>query len=557
MENLQQITLKNPKIISFFEKNKNYDPEIMFLYFLEFLENININLTEKVNTTINNQILSGVLELKNQNNIIYDNLNKINTEITNSILLKMHDVKNEYIHDMKLLLANDTNDKIVSILEKNNSNLIDKTTIVINDIIPKNNQTINSHINEQIYLFQKTITDDTNKIINSLNENNKGVDIKEYFNIFEQKFSNMIEKILIPINTITHSNEKFNDFINKYSNNANYKGLVGENQLYFVLNNMFPNGEIVTTTGQKESGDFLLKREHKPNIIFENKNYLNNVPIDEVLKFIRDIGIQKTHGIFLSQNSGICLRDNYKIEYHNGVILVFLHKVNYSPDKIQIAVDIIDQLSLKIGELCQNDENTNNISNDLLEEINKEYQKFAIYKEKQSSLLKDYYNKSVSMLNEHNFPSLEKYLSNKFASTSKVNNRHRCEYCEYVTTTLKKLSAHKRVHKTELKNEIKNEIAQKQRTMGEKIFNRLLQNQEPNQEKHTEPKEESEQEQEESDEEEKQEPEEPKPETHSKTDTKTELKREPQIQIKIKPQISSQNPLNTQPITIKPLKQNK
>ena len=81
MENLHQITLKNPKIISFFEKNKNYDPEIMFLCFLEFLENMNINLNEKINTTINNQILSGVLELKNQNNIIYDNLNKINTEI--------------------------------------------------------------------------------------------------------------------------------------------------------------------------------------------------------------------------------------------------------------------------------------------------------------------------------------------------------------------------------------------------------------------------------------------------------------------------------------------
>ena len=543
MENLHQITLKNPKIISFFEKNKNYDPEIMFLCFLEFLENMNINLNEKINTTINNQILSGVLELKNQNNIIYDNLNKINTEITNSILLKMHDVKNEYINDMKLLLSNDTNDKIVSILEKNNSNLIDKTTIVINDIIPKNNQTINSHINEQIYLFQKTITDDTNKIINSLNESNKGVDIKEYFNIFEQKFSNMIEKILIPINTITHSNEKFNDFINKYSNNANYKGQVGENQLYFVLNNMFPNGEIITTTGQKESGDFFLKREHKPNIIFENKNYSNNVPIDEVLKFIRDIEIQKTHGIFLSQKSGICLRDNYQIEYHNGVILVFVHKVNYSPEKIQIAIDIIDQLSVKIDELCQNDENTNNISNDILNEINKEYQHFATQKSNTIEYLKESNKKSLSHIEELKFPSLEKYLSNKFASTSKINNRHRCEYCEYVTTTLKKLSAHKRVHKTELKNENKNEISQKQRTTIEKKTDI---------ENHKEPKEEPESEDKEADKEEKQEPEESKPETYS--ETKIEQKREPQIQIQIKPQIISK--VQPQPITIKTNKRN-
>ena len=144
--------------------------------------------------------------------------------------------------------------------------------------------------------------------------------------------------------------------MNKYSLNSSYKGQAAENQLFIVLNSMFPTGEIINTTGQKSSGDFLLKRDNKPDIIFENKDYLNNVYIGEIRKFIIDIETQNKHGIFLSQKSGIASRANYQIEFHKGNILVFLHNVEYSKEKIQIAVDIIDNLSVKLEELIQDDD---------------------------------------------------------------------------------------------------------------------------------------------------------------------------------------------------------
>ena len=78
------------------------------------------------------------------------------------------------------------------------------------------------------------------------------------------------------------------------------KGQFGENQLETVLNQLYPTGEILNTTGTPASCDFRVNRQDLPTILFETKNYDRNVTIDEVKKFIRDIDQQKCHGIFLS-----------------------------------------------------------------------------------------------------------------------------------------------------------------------------------------------------------------------------------------------------------------
>lgn len=449
---MEEIVLKNPKIIKFFHEHEDMDPDITILYFIEFLEKLGDNISEKMTLVINTQILSSVLELKQKNQAIYDNINKINTDITNSLCIKMHDIKKEYIEDIKMVIASNTNEKIASILEKNNSLLIDKTALVLNNIIPKSNQLLHNHIDEQIKTFQRTISEDTSKVLKSLDKEN--IDLKEYFSLFEQKFGVMFQNIVSPINTNIQTQDKLctelSDFLNKYRLNSSYKGQAGETQLCMVLNKMFPTAEIINTTGQKASGDFLLKRDNKPNIIFENKDYEENVYIDEIRKFIRDIETQNTHGIFLSQKSGIASRSNYQIEFHKGNILVFIHNVEYSKEKIQIAVDIIDNLSVKLNEVSS-DEETNNISNDILEEINKEYQNFAIQKDNLIGILKESNKKSLLQVEELKFPTLDHYLSNKFASTAnvtKLTNRFKCDMCNFTTNTLKSLSAHKRAHKS-------------------------------------------------------------------------------------------------------------
>lgn len=107
-----------------------------------------------------------------------------------------------------------------------------------------------------------------------------------------------------------------------------------------------------------------MERPDRPTILFENKDYKQNINKEEIAKFIIDVDNQNTHGIFLSQYSGIAFKQNYQIDIHKGKILVYVQNCEYSIDKIRIAVDIIDNLSVKIEDLTQDDD-TNSISKEL------------------------------------------------------------------------------------------------------------------------------------------------------------------------------------------------
>lgn len=236
------------------------------------------------------------------------------------------------------------------------------------------------------------------------------------------------------------------EFLNKYRVSG-YKGGYHENQLKQLLNTMFTNAEIVDTTGQKSSGDFIVKRPNKPDIMFENKDYFENVYNSEITKFIYDSENIKAHSIFLSQHSGIAGKSNYQIDYHKGKILVYVHNVDYAREKIQIAVDIIDNLSIKLDDFIEDEDCT--INKEILEEINKEYHAFALKKDALIGITKEYTKKSIQHLEEMKFPSLENYLSNHFASAQKINtklnNQYTCDICnKYVSSTKKSLSAHQR-----------------------------------------------------------------------------------------------------------------
>lgn len=185
-----------------------------------------------------------------------------------------------------------------------------------------------------------------------------------------------------------------------------------------------------------------MERPDKPAILFENKDYKHNINKEEIAKFIVDVDNQNTHGIFLSQYSGIAFKQNYQIDIHKGKILVYVQNCEYSIDKIRIAVDIIDSLSLKLDDLFQ-DDNANTISKDLLDSINEEYQKYISQKESILMLLKDFTKKMTAQIEDIKFPELDKYLSQKYAYVK--NSFFACDLCNNFNAPSKQsLSAHKR-----------------------------------------------------------------------------------------------------------------
>lgn len=83
----------------------------------------------------------------------------------------------------------------------------------------------------------------------------------------------------------------------------------------------------------------------------------------------------------------------------------------------------------------------------MLDEINKEYQFFVSQKLLQIKTVKDFGQKMIKQIEENDFPSLEKFLSTRYAFSS---SKYVCEFCDFVGKNQSAMSAHKRGCKSKL-----------------------------------------------------------------------------------------------------------
>ena len=462
----------NNKIIEFYTQNPSINFEAVNLIFVDLFERLLGDMNSAMNSTINSQILSTVGDLKGEVNSLSSSVSKLNNDITNSIYIKFQESKREYVQDITNIVGNNfsqNNDKLNSLLQQNNSQLIDKTTLLLNDVIPKSNDGYYKQLQESISTFQKSIAEDTTKLLNSVN---KDESLSTFISTFETKSTNMLQPVFSFINA---SEERINknlislkednnnsaqdkimnelsEFLGKYKNSS-FKGQFGENQLESVLNQMFPSAEVINSTGIKASCDFRINRSNLPTILVETKNYDKNVTIDEVKKFIRDIEEQKCHGVFLSQHSGITSKKNFQIDIKGKNVLVYVHNVDYCPNTIKIAIDIIDSLSEKLTEF-EEDVDEICIPKETLDEINKEYSRFIERKLSIIDILKDFHKKITSEVDEIKFPCLSKYLVSKCGTI--LNNENEtilCNICnKFEATNNRALSAHQKACKKKFKS---------------------------------------------------------------------------------------------------------
>lgn len=222
----------------------------------------------------------------------------------------------------------------------------------------------------------------------------------------------------------------------------------GENmsiqQMGGVLNKMYNTAEFLLQDSTEKSVRFSMKRYLKPIILFECIDCEENISADKIGEFYKSIEEKNCHGVFVSQRSGFSSKPNYFIEYHRGNIVVFVHSASYSPEKIKIAVDIIDTISSKLKELNMGGRDDNSISKAVLDDINKEYQLFISQKEALINLYKDCQKKVLSQIDEIRFPCLDKYLSTKYTNTVQKPG-FKCDMCKaFNANNLKALAAHKR-----------------------------------------------------------------------------------------------------------------
>jgi hypothetical protein len=508
IKNIKEIIIKDEKIINFYEKNKQIDIVKLNLLYINLFEQLLESSVsfDSNNSSIVNTILSTLTNQTNDiNNIttllkyssetykteminikdLYSlSINNIKSEIENikttvsnissSLISKIYESKDNYIKELKETLKNvetESKQNISLILEKQNNILSEKLILTINEIVPKSQQ---NQYNDIINNFKKeldiSITDP--KLLIEKIENKYTILLNNIQDNMNNNIAQTENRLNTNINQIkdlstknTHIQENLNEELMKYinkHNNSSSKGAMGENLLYTILSDELPTAEIINTSNLTGRGDFVISRKDKCDILIETKEYSSNVKREEVDKFIRDISSNDCHGIFISQNSGIVNKENYQIDIHNNKILIYVHKMQYEQFKIGLAIKLIDLISEKI---TKNIDEKIVIPNDILKEINSEYQNMYLLKDKLISDLKEYTKKTLEKYELLNLSTLEKFLSKYYANTKK--NTYICEYCKnYECNNLRSMARHKtnckqKIHKQEQNENLDSEISNK------------------------------------------------------------------------------------------------
>ena len=328
-----------------------------------------------------------------------------------------------------------------------------------------------------IDLFEKALSNKENIARSQMplstidNENSSNNSIHQLMDNFEKKSSTMIQNVQQPIYSfICASEERINsnlnilkdgnttiqiaqtkfmtdlgDILQKFNQNNNEQN--NTKNLSGVLTKMYNSAEVHNPNKIPNSnghGLILLKRIRKSNILIDNKNSEENVTNDEVQAFLSSIDEQNCNGIFISQQSGISGKKNYQIEMHNNNIIVYVHHGEYLPAKIEVAVDIIDQLSAKMRQFKHQTEDDCTIPKDMLDTINNEYQLFLSQKNAVVDVFKESQKKVLSQIDEIRFPTLDKYLATKYSAPIQKPGL-KCDLCKsFSANNLKALAAHKR-----------------------------------------------------------------------------------------------------------------
>ena len=190
---MSKYKITNKKIMDFYDANESLDFQPMNLIFIDILQQIKSGLNSTINSTINSQILSEISDIR-------ENINNIN----NSFYIKLQENKKDTIEEYKNILYNNlsqNNEKLGNLIQQNTTHLLDKTTILLNDVLPKSNENQFNFFKESISNFQKTISEDSEKILQSINKEEQ---LNNFLNNFENKYNQLIQ----PFCTIVNASEE-------------------------------------------------------------------------------------------------------------------------------------------------------------------------------------------------------------------------------------------------------------------------------------------------------------------------------------------------------------
>ena len=154
------MTVNNEKIWRFFkERNPGLQFEDCITLFIDLIEKLTENMNASLNTSMFTSLFENVKQLQTQ----VDGMYRLQAEHSAGLSSKLADFKRDYIEDVKMILSTNVSDKIAPLIREQNSILMDKTNLLLNDVLPKSNDQLSKQLGGAIREMQKTIVDDTHK----------------------------------------------------------------------------------------------------------------------------------------------------------------------------------------------------------------------------------------------------------------------------------------------------------------------------------------------------------------------------------------------------------
>ena len=468
---MSTITITNPEIVEFYNSHETINVEEINLFFIKIIQQLSTNLSATVNE----------LNIAKLVKLVSDVDRKLDT-YDNSISLKLMEFKSEYMSNLKEITTASSVSEISELknaMDRSNDTLLAKTSVLLNDFIPYT-QTGYKEIESVINRHYASILETSKTLLTHTDTANAYVNVTD---TIDKQFTKMLGLIQAPICThIQQSEERTNanltqmnnqiheqqqnhkgltseitNFLDKYKNNSSSKGNVSESELYYVIQSVMPTDQIIKCSSETAACDIRVNRkdESKPSILFENKNYMRSVDTEEITKFERDVCVQNKCGIFISQKSPIVFKDEFHVDIINGLVLVYIPNANYNPDKIRVAVNIIDNLFVQITEINKA-LNGNKIVDStsmppaILNKLIKEYTEFGVKKIEIAEIIKNTTKQITDKLDDLRLPSLDSFL----IGTGKYKSeRFSCPHCNFSGKNKSSLSAHLRTCKREKERE--------------------------------------------------------------------------------------------------------
>jgi len=443
-----RLKITNTKIISFYQSNPHINFEELNLLIIDVLKKSGSLKT--IETMVDNHKIKEL-------DAFVSNMREVVRKLIHSVSRKYIAAKTEYIREFKSAALESESRELISAATQK---LFEKSCSLLSVVFQLRISSVAEKTKIILHQFNKILTANTEQIFAKM-----GCPIKtdEYIQNFDSNSTHMMQAIMQLLSDLLSNYEtrvkqvadsikssedpsftiyykliyELNDIIHQLPSQDDDEAISFEK----LLSQTFPTASI---TAEQESNEFHLIRDNKSAIYFETyENRDHNVGVSEVKQFIKRTTENNSNGILVSQYTGITSKPNYHIEIHSNIVVVYLHKVQFSSETLQKATDMIDAISGKLTEFSSLSENKYSIPKEILDGVNREYQQFILQKEAIITGFKEHQKRLLSQLDDMRFSTLDKYLSTRYSSCKKQG--YNCDLCNsFNVATLKGLAAHKR-----------------------------------------------------------------------------------------------------------------